>query len=91
MQFLRRPYEVYNSNRPGGAGVDSIILGQISQPAQSFDRFFSKEITTRLFADNPPHGLGTDLTAINIQRGRDHGIPGMYSLSLYYLRALLVI
>lgn len=43
---------------------------------QQYDRFVTEEVTVHLFTDNPPHGLGTDLVSLNIQRGRDHGIPG---------------
>ena len=73
---MNRPTEIYNNNRPGGSGVDSIILGHVSQSAENVDRFFSSEVTSKLFTETPPDGLGTDLPAINTQRGRDHGLPG---------------
>ena len=74
-QIFNRPTEIYNVNRPGGSGVDSIILGQISQPAENVDRFFSKQVTSHLFTEHPPNGQGTDLPSISTQRGRDHGLP----------------
>ena len=73
---MRRPFEVYNNQRPGGAGIDSITLGLLSQRAPNIDRFFTPELTVRLFSENPPGAPGTDLASLNLQRGRDHGIPG---------------
>ncbi|XP_013401626.1 peroxidasin homolog isoform X2 [Lingula anatina] len=70
---FRRPVHIYDSYR---GGVDSIITGMCDMPAQTYDRFFTKQVTRHLFAETPPFGLGMDLTALNIQRGRDHGIPG---------------
>ncbi len=52
------------------------MLGMASQPTEKTDRFFTKQVTRSLFTENPPHGLGMDLPATNVQRGRDHGIPG---------------
>jgi len=53
-----------------------MLRGLSSQSIQQFDRFVTDQVTVHLFAEDPPRGLGTDLIALNIQRGRDHGIPG---------------
>lgn len=47
-----------------------------SQYDSKMDRFLSKEVRDHLFQDtiNPLDAL--DLGALNIQRGRDHGLPG---------------
>ena len=37
---------------------------------------FIWQVTKHLFSENPPDEPGTDLPAINTQRGRDHGLPG---------------
>ncbi|XP_033115469.1 peroxidase-like protein 3 [Anneissia japonica] len=54
-------------------GVDSIIFGMLSIGLFNVDHQFTKDVTEHLFSD-PPHAPGMDLLAINIQRGRDHGI-----------------
>ncbi|XP_071945323.1 salivary peroxidase/catechol oxidase-like isoform X2 [Antedon mediterranea] len=54
-------------------GVDSIILGMLSIGLFNVDYQFSKDITEHLFSD-PPNAPGMDLLAINILRGRDHGL-----------------
>ena len=72
-QTFRDPRIMYN--RPE-LGVDAIIAGVVGLEAQTRDAFISKEVTEHLFAENPPHGLGEDLMSLNLQRGRDHGLPG---------------
>jgi len=57
-------------------GSDMLLRGLVADNVQTRDRFLTDQITSHLFADNPPHGLGEDLASLNIQRGRDHGVPG---------------
>ncbi len=59
----------------GRSGIDSIMLGHISQKAHSSDSRFGEQPVNCLFNEDPPNGLGADLPALNIQRGRDHGLP----------------
>ena len=56
--------------------MDTLLRGLVGDSAQSRDQFITKQVTCHLFAKNPPEGVGMDLMALNIQRGRDHGIPG---------------
>ena len=52
-----------------------------TDPSQTVDSFVTKQVTEFLFTINPPITRSMDLIALNIQRGRDHGIPG---ITLYY-------
>lgn len=54
---------------------DGCIHSMINEPAQSLDNHFTEELTNHLFQDTNS-SFGMDLVTINIQRGRDHGIPG---------------
>lgn len=55
-------------------GISGILLGLSSQQAQHLDIHVVDQVRNLLFED-PPGSGGRDLPAINIQRGRDHGIP----------------
>ncbi|KAG8189104.1 hypothetical protein JTE90_028647 [Oedothorax gibbosus] len=59
---------------PKGDPLVNILEGQADQRAQSVDCLFSTQLTQHLFAPIR-NGIGQDLFSINIQRGRDHGIP----------------
>jgi len=54
--------------------VDRIILGMCSQPSMRRDEFIVDEMTNHLF-EPPNKSFGMDLISLDIQRGRDHGIP----------------
>ena len=55
-------------------GIAGILLGLASQQAQHLDTRIIDQVRNLLFED--PHFTGIrDLAAINIQRGRDHGVP----------------
>lgn len=54
-------------------GTDQILRGLLTSPTRRVDEFLNNILTSRLFEDEPHTGL--DLAALNIQRGRDHGLP----------------
>jgi len=56
--------------------LENMLEGLISQMPQTCDAYFSSEVTNHLFQKNANReNFGLDLLAINIQRGRDHGLP----------------
>ena len=56
------------------AKMEAIIKGVITQKAQKSDIAVVSDVTESLFANIK--FPGSDLIARNIQRGRDHGLPG---------------
>lgn len=54
-------------------GIDPILRGLAKQPAQKLDAFIIDDVRNFLFG--PPGAGGFDLASLNIQRGRDHGLP----------------
>ena len=49
------------------------LLGMINDNVQKRDTYITSEVTVHLF-ESLPTAHGVDLAAINVQRGRDHGI-----------------
>jgi len=54
-------------------GLEPILRGLATQPAQTVDPSLVDEVRNLLFG--PPGSGGLDLAALNLQRGRDHGLP----------------
>lgn len=54
-------------------GIDSILRGLAAQPAQEIDSMIVDDVRSFLFG--PPGAGGLDLATLNLQRGRDHGLP----------------
>ncbi|KAG1672743.1 Peroxidasin [Nymphon striatum] len=72
-EFFRNPFAMYG---PGAA--DEFLIGMVNQPIQQTDPFMGEEVTNHLF-QKPLKTFGIDLSATNIKRGRDHGLPGYNS------------
>ncbi|XP_055533803.1 myeloperoxidase [Wyeomyia smithii] len=73
-KMLFNPYSLY-----GRTGLDDAIGGAMSTPLGKYDQYFTTELTEHLF-EKPQDLLhdrpcGLDLVSLNIQRGRDHGLP----------------
>lgn len=54
-------------------GIEPLLRGLAGQQAQELDPFVIDEVRNFLFG--PPGSGGFDLASLNIQRGRDHGLP----------------
>ena len=57
-----------------GGGAEWLLNGLMRQSARKLDPAVTEALTNHLFANNNA-GLGSDLIARNINRGRDHGLP----------------
>ncbi|ODM96552.1 Chorion peroxidase [Orchesella cincta] len=58
--------------------VDKWLRGMAQQPTQSYDPFITEHLNGRLFQGSNG-AFGMDLSSLNIQRSRDHGVPGYNS------------
>lgn len=68
--LIRRPFDLYR------AGVmDEYVMGLMNQVAQAMDDSITQEVTNHLFK-KPGHRFGMDLVSLNMQRGREFGVPG---------------
>jgi peroxidase len=65
-----------------GMGIDPVLLGQATQRAQEIDPFVVDAVRNFLFGQ-PGQG-GLDLVSLNLQRGRDHGLPSYNQARLDY-------
>jgi peroxidase len=66
----------------GDYDISSFLRGLALQQAQELDNKVVNEVRNFLFG--PPGAGGFDLVSLNIQRGRDHGIPDYNSVRKAY-------
>ena len=62
--------------------VDKILAGLGNQRAQEIDNRLVDDVRSFLFG--PPGAGGMDLASLNIQRGRDHGLPDYNTIRVAY-------
>lgn len=61
-------------------GINTVLMGLAFQKAQELDTFLVDDVRNFLFG--PPGAGGFDLASLNLQRGRDHGIPDINTVRL---------
>lgn len=67
----------------GESSLEEVLLGMASQLAEKEDTTLCSDVRDRLFGPN--EFSRRDLGALNIMRGRDHGIPDYNTVSQHYI------
>lgn len=73
-QFFRS-HMFYDDDTNGG--LESVARGFLKDPSMKVDRWFTEDVSRHLFETGDEFGrpFHFDLVSVNIQRGRDHGLP----------------
>ncbi|KAG8198386.1 hypothetical protein JTE90_021631 [Oedothorax gibbosus] len=56
--------------------IDHIMRGLVTSSMETLDHSITEEVTNHLFENKQVPFSGMDLAALNLQRARDHGVPG---------------
>ncbi|KAL0129494.1 hypothetical protein PUN28_001634 [Cardiocondyla obscurior] len=73
-KMLFNPYSLYDAD-----GIRRSVISATTNVIQKYSTHVTSELTSHLFEDfmvNSSVPCGLDLVSLNIQRGRDHGLPG---------------
>lgn len=65
-------------------GMDSLFRGMMATKTAEVDAFVTPEVRDFLFGTDTSRVVQLDLVALNIQRGRDHGIPRYNKVRQHY-------
>ncbi len=74
----------FNRSAIESVGIDCYLKGMMSQRAQEIDAFVIGAVRNFLFSNQPESPMGFDLASLNIQRGRDHGLPDFNTVRVAY-------
>lgn len=69
-ELLQQPYDLFKIG-----WLDNVVTGLMNEVAQAYDNSITQEVTDHLFQE-PGKGFGLDLASLNLQRAREHGVPG---------------
>lgn len=72
----------FNPTEVIGVGIEPYLRGLATQTAQEIDSYVIDDVRNFLFGD--PGGGGFDLASLNLQRGRDHGLPSYNDVRAAY-------
>ncbi|MGH7127871.1 MAG: peroxidase family protein, partial [Planctomycetaceae bacterium] len=73
VEFLGLRDAFFRPDRVNADSVEALLRGAAGQRAQELDAMIVDDVRNFLFG--PPGAGGFDLATLNIQRGRDHGLP----------------
>ncbi|KAK4036552.1 hypothetical protein OUZ56_028603 [Daphnia magna] len=76
-EMLLNPFDMY-----GPGTCDQYLAGFMNQVSQAVDDSVTEELTNHLFQEGQ-NRWGADLASLNMQRGRDHGVPSYNAYRRY--------
>ena len=78
---MKLRFMFFNNTVTKTIGVEPVLFGLVGNVSEKVDTVLSKEITEHLFERGNQHG--ENLAALNLQRSRDHGLPGYNEFRRY--------